>query len=101
MRTRVTVNSVLCNNQIRLNIAYRTLTARSNNSSDYIKEVCSDLIGKFIENVYIIAKNCKGEYLKLAWAPWHGVPDTKPLTYTKTNSVCKIAKNLAWKDGKE
>eukprot|EP00957_Ditylum_brightwellii_P200367 15275551-Ditylum_brightwellii.AAC.1 len=50
-KKKITVGSTTRDNQICLNIIYHTCISHMNNSAEYIKEGCADLIGKSIENV--------------------------------------------------
>eukprot|EP00957_Ditylum_brightwellii_P144549 11011121-Ditylum_brightwellii.AAC.2 len=49
--TKVKAGKITRDQQIRLNVIYKTQLSKSEDSADYIKEGCAELIGKAIEAV--------------------------------------------------
>eukprot|EP00957_Ditylum_brightwellii_P152275 11593422-Ditylum_brightwellii.AAC.1 len=64
-----------------MNVIYHVKKANSDQSSVYIKEACSGIIAKAIENVSATTRNCNGKPLNLVWAPWQDVTDANCYPY--------------------
>eukprot|EP00957_Ditylum_brightwellii_P082228 6252407-Ditylum_brightwellii.AAC.1 len=87
--------------QIRMNLNFTITMESSEQSQDYIKHTCSDIITKSLETVAALLRNRRGEFLKPVWAPWFDDSMAKALVYLKAGSIPKPASSLNWLDGRE
>eukprot|EP00957_Ditylum_brightwellii_P154484 11756846-Ditylum_brightwellii.AAC.1 len=73
----------------------------SDQSQDYIKHICLDIITKSLETIAALLRNRRGDFLKLVWTPWFDNLSTKALIYLTAGSLTKAAGSLNWLDGRE
>eukprot|EP00957_Ditylum_brightwellii_P211961 15366810-Ditylum_brightwellii.AAC.2 len=100
-KPKITVKSVTRDNQIRLNVIYHILIPRSDQSSDYIREACSDTIGQALENAAALLRDKEGNKLQIVWAPWFDDSDVKCFEYSGKGSITVPTKTLSFTEARE
>jgi hypothetical protein len=73
----------------------------SDQSNDFINEICKDMIATALEAIGQMVRNIRGELIKPVWAPWHDNSETMPLVYKGQGSLITAADNLPWINAKE
>eukprot|EP00957_Ditylum_brightwellii_P207689 15354069-Ditylum_brightwellii.AAC.2 len=66
----------------------------SEQSQDYIKHICSDIVVKSLKTVAASLRNRRGEFLKPVWAPRFDNSTAKTLVYLKAGSITKLVSSL-------